>query len=245
MSRPRRRPAAVALTIAAKVFSLRGLMKHSHLNRLLLLGVCACVAFGAGCASSKQNGDEASASASPDKLKEDRDLQGVWVKPGFNFSGKPDLLIEPTIFKGVERPNEVEMRAFAVKELRQEIAEAAGNTGLFKSVLTDTNSAGATTNLLRLVNTIVEYEKGGGGARYFAGLYGGGQPIIKVRGEMFDASNERVFVYEAKRSGEKASARLVGVFMSDEEIQRNDIHDLAIDLGDFMMRKAGLTPPKR
>ena len=48
-------------------------------------------------------------------------------------------------------------------------------------------------------------------------LRGGGQPVIKVRGEMFDASNERVFIYEAKRSGEKASARLVGVFMSDEE----------------------------
>jgi hypothetical protein len=52
-------------------------------------------------------------------------------------------------------------------------------------------------------------------------------------------------VYDAKRSGEKVSARLAGVFQSDEEIQRADIHDLAIDLADYMMTVAGLTPPKR
>jgi hypothetical protein len=222
-------------------------MNHSHLNRLLLIIVCVAVAFTAGCASSKQSGAEASSassasSSSPDKLKKDRDLQGVWVKPGFNFGGKPTLFIEPSVYKAVERPNEVQMREFATRELRQQIADAARETGVFGAVSTD---AAAPTNSLRLVNTIVEYEKGGGGARYFAGLYGGGQPVIKVRGEMFDASNERVLVYEAKRSGEKASARLVGVFLSDEEIQRNDIHDLAIDLGDFIMRTAGLTPPKR
>ena len=219
-------------------------MNRLHWVRVSLLTVCAAVVFTTGCASSSSSKQTASDSGEV-KLKEVRDLQGVWLKPGFNFTGKPDLLIEPTVYKAIERPNEVAMRAFAVRELRQEISEAAADTGLFKSVLTDTNGAAASTNVLRLVNTIVEYEKGGGGARYFAGLYGGGQPIIKVRGEMFDASNERVFIYEAKRSGEKPSARLVGVFLSDEEIQRNDIHDLAIDLGDFMMRTAGLTPPKR
>jgi len=139
------------------------------------------------------------------------------------------------------------MRAFALKELREEEARAARETGLFSAVRADENASPAPTNApaLRLVNTIVQYEKGGGGARYFAGLYGAGQPVLKVRGEMFDSSNDLVFVYEAKRSGEKAASRLVGAFRSDEEIQREDIHYLAIDLGDFMMRAAGMQAPKR
>jgi hypothetical protein len=204
-----------------------------------------------GCASSGNKETSAAASVSTSdnsapgtKLKKDKDLQGVWVKPGFNFTGKPAFTIEPTIYKAIERPNEAAMRAFAVKELREQIATAARDTGLFGSVTTDNPPAGD-TNTLRLVNTITEYEKGGGGARYFAGLYGGGQPVLRVRGEMFDSATNLVFVYEAKRSGESAGARMVGAFRSDEEIQRNDIHDLAIDLGDFMMRTAGLTPPKR
>ena len=32
--------------------------------------------------------------------------------------------------------------------------------------------------VLRLDNTITEFTKGGGAARYFVGLYGGGQPKI-------------------------------------------------------------------
>jgi hypothetical protein len=204
--------------------------------------------FCAGCASTPKEGKtpNAAAGGSPTKLKKDKDLQGVWVKPGFAFGGKPAVVIEPTVFKAQERPNEADMRAFAIKELRDQITKAAGETGLFSSVSADAApSGGGATNALRLVNTIVEYQKGGGGARYFAGLYGGGQPVIKVRGEMFDGSNDLVFVYEAKRSGESAGARLAGVFKSDEEIQREDIKDLAIDLADFMMRTAGLTPPKR
>jgi hypothetical protein len=204
-------------------------------------------AFSSGCASSGSSKQTSTFDASPTKLKKDKDLQGVWLKPGFNFTGKPALTIEPTNFKATERANETAMRAFAVKELREQIAKAAGETGLFASVSADDHAAPSVTNApsLRLVNTITEYEKGGGGARYFAGLYGGGQPVLKVRGEMFDNSNELVFVYEAKRSGESAGARMVGVFKSDEEIQREDIHDLAIDLADFMMRSAGLQPPKR
>jgi hypothetical protein len=45
-------------------------------------------------------------------------------------------------------------------------------------------------------------------------------------------------VYEIKRSGESAGARLVGHFMSDEDIQRNDIRDLASDLANWFSRAA-------
>ena len=90
---------------------------------------------------------------------------------------------------------------------------------------------------MKLANTIIEYEKGGGGARYFAGLYGAGQPVVKVRGQMFDGDT-LVFVYEVKRSGDSGSARVFGGFRSDLGIQAEDIQDLAIDLADFIKRTA-------
>jgi len=34
--------------------------------------------------------------------------------------------------------------------------------------------------VLKLENTILEYSKGGGGARFWVGLYGGGQPMFRV-----------------------------------------------------------------
>lgn len=181
-------------------------------------------------------------------LREEKDLQGVWLAEGFNFTGKPRLVIEPTVFKGKVRENEAAMRAFAVSELRDSIAKAARQTGLFSEVVsTDNAPATSATNAVtyRLVNTITEFEKGGGGARYFAGLYGAGQPVIRVHGRLMDTNNAPVFIFEADRSGERASARVFGAFDSDEHIQRDDIWDLSIDLADYMMRTAGLTPPKR
>jgi hypothetical protein len=233
----------------------------SACSRTIVSAVAAALVL-TGCAttdSSKQSSGEAKAKPGPAveasmplpsgvTLRKAKDLQGVWVEPGFNFGGKPRLMIEPTVYKGEVRENEGAMREFAVRELREQIAKAAGESGLFSYAgLTDATPAGATTNgvTYRLVNTIVEYEKGGGGARYFAGLYGAGQPVIRVHGELLDTNNHAVFIYEAKRSGEGAGARLVGAFKSDEEIQREDIRDLAIDLADFMVRTAGLTPPKR
>jgi hypothetical protein len=92
-------------------------------------------------------------------------------------------------------------------------------------------------------NTIFEYEKGGGGARYFAGLYGGGQPVLKVRGEFLDGE-KALCKFEASRSGESAGARLGGVFLSDKEIQQNDVNDLALDMSDFILRTARHLPTR-
>jgi hypothetical protein len=40
--------------------------------------------------------------------------------------------------------------------------------------------------VLKLHNPVTEYSKGGGAARYFAGLYGVGQPVLRVDGKMVD-----------------------------------------------------------
>ena len=96
---------------------------------------------------------------------------------------------------------------------------------------------------MRLENTITEYAKGGGAARYFAGLYGAGQPVLRVEGKASDAS-KALFTYEGRRSGVSAGARMTGAFMKDVDIQLEDIRSMALDLTDFMAITAKKAPLK-
>ena len=168
-------------------------------------------------------------------LHKDRDIQGVWLAPGFDFKGYDLLYVGNTAFNAVERSGEKEMRSLAISYVQTQEVEAIRASGLFKIVTMNTNDIVAGGRALKLDNTIIEYEKGGGGARYWAGLYGAGQPVVKVRGLMYDG-DRLVFFYEAKRSGDSGSTRMFGGFMSDQEIQRNDINDLSVDLAGFMKR---------
>src|SRR5205823_3763971 len=97
--------------------------------------------------------------------------------------------------------------------------------------------------VLRLENTITEYSKGGGAARYFVGLYGGGQPVLRVLGKMTDG-DKTVFTFEGRRSGVSAGARMTGAFMRDEDIQIQDIRSMTLDLTDFMAALAGKYQPR-
>jgi hypothetical protein len=218
------------------------------MRRLLVICIfCAggLVLLGSGCSTKTGPGSPdtevkpARTPPLPDgvTLHKDKDIQGVWLAPGFSFDQYDALYILPTDFKAVERPNEKEMRAFAVVSLQEQFQTAARLSGLFKAVAISTNDIPAGSRCLSLQNTIVEYEKGGGGARYFAGVFGAGQPVIKVRGLMYDG-DRLVFVFEAKRSGESPSARLNGAFMSDQEIQQYDIRDLTSDMLDCMERNS-------
>jgi hypothetical protein len=174
-------------------------------------------------------------------LHKDNDIQGIWLAPGFNFHGYDTLYIEESEYRAVKRDNEEGMRKFAIASLQKQFQEAALTTGLFKTVVTSSNDIAAGSRCLRLHNIIVEYEKGGGGARYWAGEFGAGQPVIKVRGLMYDGDT-LVFVFEARRSGESGYARVYGGFMSDQHVQSYDIHDLTFDMADCLRRNAGLPP---
>lgn len=197
-----------------------------------------------GCASSSNSKETASEKTKASQvpplpagvtLHKDKDIQGVWLAPGFNFKGYDTLSIDATSFKAVERPNEVKERTAAIAAVRWQLVESIGATKLFGTVSINPLAPGA--HGLRLANTIIEYEKGGGAGRYFAGIYGAGMPVIKVRGEVFDGE-KLVCVYEIKRSGESAGAWMVGGFMSDLGVQASDVRDLATDLADFMKRVA-------
>jgi hypothetical protein len=204
------------------------------------LGLVGGLILLAGCASTS-NTTTAQSKVPPlpagVTLHQDKDIQGVWLAEGFDFKGYEALYIMPPVFAAVERPNEVEMRGVAMRVLPEQLSDYLRDTKLFATVTVRAEDLKPECKRLKMQNTIVEYEKGGGGARYWVGLFGGGQPVIKVRGQILDG-DKVMCVYELKRSGESAGARVGGVFMSDEEIQRNDIRDLAHDLADFCKRTA-------
>ena len=195
--------------------------------------------FLTGCeTNSPKSGSAAAASASPVgdagvPLHKDKDIQGVWLAPGFKFTGYDALFVAPTEYAGVVRDNEIKERALTITGVQAAIVSAAQATGVFPKVVAGApDSAGKN---LSLTNTIIKFEKGGGAARYWAGLYGAGQPHVRVRGKMFDGV-KLVCVYEVERSGEGGGARMFGGFKSDNSILSNDIRDLASDLAEFFKR---------
>ena len=70
------------------------------------------------------------------------------------------------------------------------------------------------------------------------GIYGGGQPVLRVVGKMTDG-DKSVFTFEARRSGASAGGRLAGGSMKDEDIQIEDIRSMSLDLSDFLAAIAG------
>ncbi len=167
--------------------------------------------------------------------RDDPHLQKVWLADGFKFQGYQVVLVQETRTDVPNvNPDGVENLAWARGVLRDEIVTALRGKGLFPTVAVGTAEIRPGTRALRLENTIVEYEKGGGGARFFAGLYGAGQPVIRVRGRVMDG-DRLVFAFEARRSGDTGLSRMFGGYRSDKAIQEEDIRDLAVDLVDFMV----------
>jgi hypothetical protein len=168
--------------------------------------------------------------------REDKDLQKVWLADGFAFQGYQALYIQETRTDVPKvNPDGVENMKWASGFLRDEIVTALRAKGVFPVVAVNAAEVKPGMRVLRLENTIIEYEKGGGGARFFAGLYGAGQPVIRVRGRMLDGDRP-VFVFEARRSGDTGTARMFGGYRGDKDIQQEDIRDLAVDLADFIVR---------
>ena len=168
--------------------------------------------------------------------REDKDLQKVWLADGFAFQGYQTVyVLETRTDVPKVNPDGVENMKWASGFLRDEIVTALRAKGVFPVVVVNAAEIKPGTRVLRLENTIIEYEKGGGGARFFAGLYGAGQPVIRVRGRMLDGDRP-VFAFEARRSGDTGTARMFGGYRSDKDIQQEDIRDLAVDLADFIVR---------
>jgi hypothetical protein len=172
-------------------------------------------------------------------------LEKCWVAAGFDFKGYDTLYIAPTrsTAKFPEKPEDTMVHDKAKESLVAELARSIQAKNLFRQVVTKESDIPAGSKTLRLENTITEFSKGGGAARYFAGLYGGGQPVLGVEGVLSDGGRP-VFTYMGRRSGVSGGARLTGAFMKDEDIQIQDVRSLALDLTDFMAAIAGKYAPR-
>lgn len=169
---------------------------------------------------------------------EEKDIQGVWMADGFRFNDYDTVYVaEPASNAESRSDEERKVLETAKHTLRQDLVNSLQDIHVFQRVVTSTNEIPAGAKVLVLENNIYHHEKGGGGARYFAGLYGAGQPVIKVAGKMRNG-DQPLFRYDMTRSGESGGSRMVGAFMSDENIQSEDIKDLAKDLAAFVQRTA-------
>jgi len=168
-----------------------------------------------------------------------------WLASGFDFKGYDALYIAPTLStaKFPDKPEDKKVHELAMQNLVTELTQIIRVQKIFAAVVTKESDIQPGTKVLRMENTITEFSKGGGAARYFAGLYGGGQPVLRVQGKMSEGE-KTLFTYEARRSGISGGARMGGVFMKDEEIQIQDIHSMVLDLTDFMAAIAKKYQPK-
>jgi hypothetical protein len=242
-------------------------MPSNHLHQRISLTILALVAalMFSGCAST---GDKFSAAPSPNKFKADdgrvidigksspsdggtryqnphMEKDKCWVASGFDFNGYDTLYIAPTLStaKYPDKPEDRMVHDLAKERLVSELVLKLSERKIFPNVVTRESDIKAGAKTLKLENTITEFAKGGGAARYFAGLYGSGQPVLRVQGKMIEG-DKPVFTFEARRSGTSAGARMTGVFMKDEDIQIEDIRSIVLDLTDFMAAVAKKYPPK-
>lgn len=163
-----------------------------------------------------------------------------WIAEGFNFSAFDTLYLAPvaSTAKFPDKPEDTTVHTLAKERLLQEMVSKISQKQLFASVVTKESDIKPGAKVLRLEQTITEFSKGGGAARYWVGLYGGGQPILRVQGNAV-GNDKSLFSYEMRRSGISGGARMVGAFMKDEDIQLEDIRSLVLDLTDFMAAVGG------
>jgi hypothetical protein len=165
-------------------------------------------------------------------------LDKCWLADGFNFSGGYSLQVAPVQSTAKCKPDEERLHEMAKDNLQSELVAALKAQHIFSNVIAGEAGRQSGTKVLKMENTVLEYSKGGGAARYFAGIYGAGQPMLRIRGTITE-NGKPVFEYEARRSGVSGNARLHGGFMKDEDIQIEDIRSFVLDLTDFIAAMAG------
>jgi hypothetical protein len=170
-------------------------------------------------------------------------MDKCWLANDFNFTGYDTLYIAPTLSTAKFHDDEASPHELTKQNIPIELKRELDARGVFSRIVLNESEIPAGAHVLKLENTIVEYTKGGGAARYWVGLYGGGQPAFRVQGKM-TSGDKTVFTYEARRSGVSGGARLGGAFMKDEDIQIEDVRSLALDFGDFVAAVGGKYTPK-
>ena len=165
----------------------------------------------------------------------DKDLQNVWLADQFDFNGY-DALYVAEVADQLSRTNnaeEAELMQWAKGDIRNEFVDRIGSKHVFRLVTQNKADTGPAQKTLILESTIVEYAKGNGAARFWAGEFGAGQPVLRLRGKITDGTND-LFYFESFRSGDSAAARLDPGWTPEKSLQSTDIHDLAVDMADYI-----------
>ncbi|MCD6049947.1 MAG: hypothetical protein K0Q55_1350 [Verrucomicrobia bacterium] len=165
-------------------------------------------------------------------------MEKCWLADGFTFSGYDTLYIAPTASTAKYNPDGEKIHEYSKMTLPVEFARMIKQHNIFAHVVTSQSEIKPGAKVLTWENTITEYAKGGGAARFFAGIYGAGQPILRVEGVVKDG-DKTVFKFEARRSGTSAGSRMSGGSMKDEDIQSQDIRSMTLDVSDFVAAIAG------
>ena len=174
----------------------------------------------------------------------DPHLDKPWVASDFNFSGYDTIYIAPTLSTAkLHNAEEEGPHQLAKENLVIELARMLRAKNVVANIVDRESDIKPGAHTLKLENTIIEYAKGDRAGRYFAGPFGGGQAVLRVSGRLTDG-DKTVLLFQARRSGTSAGARMVGVWMSDVDIQSEDIRSMTTDLSDFMAVIAGKYTPK-
>lgn len=169
-------------------------------------------------------------------------MDKCWIASGFDFQGYDTLLIMPTLAAvQVLTPEEGYDLEAEKQSLANDFAWFFRARGIVTNVVTSQEKVPPGARVLRLENTITEFKKGSVSGRYWAGLFGAGQPVLRIAGTMSDGGNT-VFSFEARRSGVSADARLLVV--SDERVQHEDVRSMVLDITDFAAAIAGKYQPE-
>lgn len=167
------------------------------------------------------------------------------IAEGFDFMGWDGLYIAPATSEIGSFPDAEHRRVhdLALENLVLEFRRTLANHGLFPKIVTEQEAIPANARFLKLETTVTEWQKGGGAARFWIGLYGGGQPVLRVRGK-FIGDGKSQMDFGARRSGVSVQARLDGGWSHDADLQLADIRSMVLDVTDFMMAIAGKYPAK-
>lgn len=169
-------------------------------------------------------------------------MNKCWIASGFDFGGYDTLLIMPPLSTvQVQTPEEGYDLEGVKKGLAYELGWFFQSRGIVTSVATRQEDVPPGARVLKLETTIIEFKRGSFAARDWAGLFGAGQPVLRVSGTMTDG-DKPVFTFEARRSGVSAGAHILQ--MPDEAIQRQDIRSMTLDISDFAAAIAGKYQPK-
>lgn len=164
-----------------------------------------------------------------------------WVADGFNFTGYDTLYIAPTLSNFNYQGIQGDLERVAKENLAIELRRFLLIRKAFPNIVTREQDIPPGARVLRLENTIVDFDKGDMMARYGGGMFGAGQPVLGVKGTMTDG-DKVVFTYQARRSGVSFNTRMY--VMTDIDVQRDDIRSLTLDLSDFIAALSGHYAPR-